>query len=272
MKRQIFALILISILLLLLLTPIRLAIMILLDISDISKLFPRDISSSAIIGIGIVLSALIVGFLAKIAALKIYKEKKPARIAFLAIFFIALLISAYTLNVPRIEPLPQKVGPSPQKVIYYTLYENEVYVNPYFGEISLPFKERDWTKEYELRPHGYLKREEGIVNGTGGFVFQNITGVYMGIFVYPSPHKSPKCKNALRDLEERLKNKGWQRTEVPPEALEKRNFIGRLINTTMLQQGNKAVYLECSDVMAYGRLIILYGKKEEVAELASILS
>ena len=265
MKRQTFTLILISILLLLLLIPIRLAIMILLDISDISKLFPRNISSSAIIGIGIVLSAFIVGFLVKIAALKIYKEEKPARIAFLAVFFIALFISVYTINIPRI-------GPSPQKVIYYTLYANEVYVNPYFGEISLPFKERDWTKEYELRPHGYLKREEGIVNGTGGFVFQNITGVYMGIFVYPNSHESPKCKNALRDLEERLKNKGWQRTEVPPEALEKRNFIGRLINATMLQQGNKAVYLECSDVMAYGRLIILYGEKEEVAELASILS
>ena len=272
MKRQTLAMILISIVFLLLLTPIRLAIMILLDISDISKLFPRSVSSSVITGIGVVLSALIVGFLVKIAALEIYREEKPAKIAFLAFFFIALVISAYTINVPSIGPLPQKVGPSPQKVIYYTLYENEVYVNPYFGEISLPFKEKDWTKEYELRPHGYLKREEGIVNGTGGFVFQNITGVYMGIFVYPSPHKSSKCENALRDLEERLKNKGWQRTEVPPEALEKRNFIGRLINATMLQQGNKAVYLECSDVMAYGRLIILYGKKEEVAELASILS
>jgi hypothetical protein len=32
----------------------------------------------------------------------------------------------------------------------------------------------------------------------------------------------------------------------------------------MLQEGNKAVYLECSDVMAYGRLIILYGEKEEL--------
>ncbi|RLF81146.1 hypothetical protein DRN44_06220, partial [Thermococci archaeon] len=111
MKRQIFALILISILLLLLLIPIRLAIMILLDISDISKLFPRNLSSSAIIGIGIVLSAFIVGFLVKIAALKIYKEKKPARIAFLVVFFIALFTSVYTINIPCI-------GPSPQKVIY----------------------------------------------------------------------------------------------------------------------------------------------------------
>ncbi|EHR79442.1 hypothetical protein OCC_08120 [Thermococcus litoralis DSM 5473] len=263
MRRQTVILMLVSLLLLLLLIPIRLAIMILLDISDISKILPR--SASFLPVIGSVLSAFIVGFLVKIVTLKIYKEEKPARIAFLAIFFIALLISVYTINVPSI-------GPSPQKVIYYTLYENEVYVNPYFGEISLPFKEMDWTKEYGLRLSRYLKREEGIVNGTGGFVFQNISSVYMGIFVYPSPHKNPKCENALRDLEEMLKNKGWQSIEVPPEALKKRNFIGRLINATMLQQGNKAVYLECSDVMAYGRLIILYGEKEEVIELASILS
>lgn len=255
MRRQTVILILISLLLLLLLIPIRLAIMILLDISDISKILARSASFLPIIGS--VLSAFIVGFLVKIVALKLYKKEKPARIAFLAIFFIALLISGYTINVPRI-------GSSPQKVIYYSLYENEVYVNPYLGEISPPFEEMDWTKEYGLRPTGYLKREEGIVNGTGGFVFQNITSVYMGIFVYPSSHKSPKCENALRDLEEMLKNKGWQSVEVPPEALEKRKFIGRLINATMLQEGNKAVYLECSDVMAYGRLIILYGEKEEL--------
>ncbi|ACS90120.1 MULTISPECIES: hypothetical protein [Thermococcus] len=265
MKRQTLAMILVSIVLLLLLIPISIAVMILLDISDISKLFPYSVSSLIITGIGIVLSALIVGFLAKIAALKIYKEEKSAKVAFLAVFFIAVLISAYSINIPRI-------GPSPQKVIYYTLYENEVYVNPYFGKISLPFEEKDWTKEHGLRPSGYLKREEGIVNGSSGFVFQNITGVYIGIFVYPNSQESPKCENALQDLEERLKNRGWQEVEVPPEALEKRNFIGRLINAKMLQQGSKAVYLECSDVMAYGRLIILYGEKKEVIELASILS
>ncbi|ALV62735.1 hypothetical protein ADU37_CDS10360 [Thermococcus sp. 2319x1] len=182
MKRQTFVLILISIVLLLLLTPIRLAIMILLDISDVSKLLPRSVSFLPITGS--VLSAFIVGFLVKIVALEIYKEEKPARISFLVVFFIALFISMYIINVPSI-------GPSPQKVIYYTLYENEAYVNPYFGEISLPFKERDWTKEYGLRRSRDPKRKEG-----------------------------------------------------------------RLINATMLQQGNKAVYLECSDVMAYGRLIL----------------
>lgn len=265
MKRQTFVLILTFLGLLLLLIPIQLTIMILLDISDVSKLFPRSISSSLVLGIGVASSALIVGFLTGIIASKLYKDNKMARIAFLGTFVIALLLSLYTTRLFII-------GPSPQKVIHYTLSANEVYVNPYFGEISLPFKEKEWTKEYHLRPSGYLKREEGIVNGTSGFVFQNITSVHMGIFVYPNPNKSSKCENAHKELEKRLESEGWQSIEVPLEAIEKRSFIGRLITASMLQHDNKAVYLECSSVLNYGRLIVLYGEKEEVIELASILS
>ncbi|MDK2870523.1 MAG: hypothetical protein PWP39_1758 [Pyrococcus sp.] len=163
---------------------------------------------------------------------------------------------------------PLYYGPSPQKVVFYTLTKSRAYESPIFGEYAIPFREGNWTEKVEVNIGGYLYKVEGVVDSrywNGKFPI-NVRDVRMAIYVYPEGCGKEvflRVQNALTD--------SWEKISVPTNVTEKKNFIGTLIVGTMFKKGNIVVYVEYSRMMGFDRVIILYGNEKDVKKLASIL-
>ena len=152
-------------------------------------------------------------------------------------------------------------GPSPQKVISYTIGVTRI------GE-SIPLWQRDWTIKFNLTPSNYILSKEGYLNLTLNPRFPVNTTANMGVFIYDN---LTECKIEVEKLSNNLLKKGYQERNVP-KRLPQGITTGRILLSKMLQKGYDAVYIECAKVMGYGRLIILKGKPEELEKLIPILS
>ncbi|GEM_PF-4481854 len=172
---------------------------------------------------------------------------------------LAQRIPTQSCQPPRSESV--YYGPSVQKVISYTLGVTR-------AEEPIPLWQKEWTAKFNLTPSNYILSKEGYLNLTLNPRFPVNTTANMGIFIYEN---LTTCKIEVKELSNRLLRKGYQEKDIP-KRVPARITVSRVLLSKMLQKDEDAVYIECTYVMGYGRLIILKGKLEELEKLVSILS
>ncbi|NJE07986.1 hypothetical protein E3E31_05525 [Thermococcus sp. M39] len=217
---------------------------------------------------------------------------KFLKVLFLFLLFLGFLMLNYSHkyrsritetetmeNIEKLKQVPE--GPSPVKVLYYSLCDSSL-------SQPLPFKESNWTSGYQFDLKNYLLKTEGIVDSKISLYSSdackympfirvniseyfpiNITQVYLAIFVYPS--NTTLCIREFENLKAKITQLGFKEFQVPKEISSKETPHERIIKQALFTWGNDTVYVECSHFLSYNRIIILKGKEEDVVRLASVM-